>query len=260
MAGSEAYVSADYLRKTADIGKHIKQHSYDCLNIQQGDTVLDIGCGPGIDTVAMALLNPDACKFYGVDIDNGMLAEADEFAKQYDVSDRVTHQLADVCELPYEDNMFDAVRAERLFQVLPAFLQPHEIFKEILRVLKPQGRIVIIDTDWSSASVDFPDIELERRMLAFFSQHLRPNGLAGRQIYGWFKHHNIIKTSVDVFPLVQHDFTKTPFGDWLKTEAVSSGKVTAQQSDDWFQELSMLDKLGEFYSCVNMVMVSGSKR
>ena len=147
MLRSEGYVSADYLRKTADIGKHIKQRSYESLSIQQGDSVLDIGCGPGIDTVEMARLNGTGCKFHGVDIDGRMLLEADKFAKESGVEDRVTHHLGDVCELPFEDESFNAVRAERLFQVLPDFLQPHEIFKEIVRVLKPGGRMVVVDTD-----------------------------------------------------------------------------------------------------------------
>jgi len=252
--------SADHLTKVAETGKHIKQCSYDYLAIEAGNTVLDIGCGSGIDTVAMAKSGPQKCKFYGVDIDGEMLKEADALAKEYDVSEQVSHQLGDVCELPFENDMFDAVRVERLFQVLPVFLQPHEILKEILRVLKPGGRIVVIDTDWSSASVDFPNLELERRMMAFFTRYLRPNGIAGRQIYGWFKHCNIENVTTDIFPLVQHEFSSTPFGEWLKSESIRSGLISSEEANDWYQELSMLEKLGEFYSCVNMVMVSGQKR
>jgi ubiquinone/menaquinone biosynthesis C-methylase UbiE len=260
MAKSEGYVSADYLRKVADIGKHIKQRSYECLEIKAGDSVLDIGCGPGIDTVAMAKLNLEACKIYGVDIDADMLKEADALAKEHGVFDRVSHYQGDVCELPFEDSMFDGIRAERLFQVLPEFLQAHEIFKEILRVLKPGGRIVVIDTDWSSASVDYPSLELERRMMTFFTRYLRPNGIAGRQIYGWFKHCNIENVVTDVFPLVQHKFSQTPFGEWLKIESVKSGLISSEEANDWCQELAMLEKLGEFYSCVNIIMVAGQKK
>jgi len=260
MTESGTYISADYLTKVTDMGKHIKQRSYDCLAIEEGNKVLDIGCGSGIDTVALAKVNSKKCKFYGIDIDGEMLKEADALAEEYDVSEQTSHQLGDVCELPFEDSMFDGVRAERLFQVLPAFLQPHEILKEILRVLKPGGRIVVIDTDWSSASVDFPNLELERRMMAFFTRYLRSNGVAGRQIYGWFKHCNIENVTTNIFPLVQHEFSSTPFGEWLKAESVKSGIISNEEASDWFQELSMLEKLGEFYSCVNMVMVSGRKR
>ena len=242
------------------LGKYIKQKSYQCLKLEAGDKVLDIGCGSGIDTVSMASLHPQDCRFYGVDIDEVLLNQADELAKEKGVSDRISHQLADVCELPFEDEFFNCIRVEQLFQFLPSFLQPHEIFKEILRVLKPGGRLVVIDTDWSSASVDFPNIELERRMMLIFSRYLRANGIAGRQLYGLYKHNNLENVLTEVFPVEQYNFADTLFGKDLQNESVKSGLVSNEEADYWHQELSMLDKLGEFYSCVNIIMVSGHKK
>lgn len=259
MSEDQGYVTAEYLRNAAKRAQQIKQKTYEKLRIEAGWKVLDVGCGLGIDVVAMAQQSPENCKFYGVDIDSDMLDEAESLAEENQVEDKVTFHLADVTELPFEDNFFDAVRAERLLQVLPKFLLPHETFKELLRVLKPGGRIVITDTDWASASIDIPNMELERRLVGFFAQYMRPNGIAGRQLYGMFKHHNLRETVAQAVTLIEYDFSKTPYGNWLKQEASKAGFASEEELNYWHNELSMLSKLGEFYSSVNIITVSGTK-
>jgi ubiquinone/menaquinone biosynthesis C-methylase UbiE len=259
MSEAEGYVRAEYLRQSANMSKRIKQRSYEMMSIELPSHVLDIGCGSGIDTVAIAEQFGENCRVSGVDIDEDMLQQADALAEEKNLDAHVSHHLADVSELPFETDEFDAVRAEGLFQVLPKFFDPHEIFKEILRVLKPGGKLVLLDTDWASASVDIPNVELERRLMGFFSMYMRPNGLAGRQLYGFFKQHNIQNINIDVIPMFQNDFSKTPYGDGLKKESLKAGFISEEEALFWMQELSMLDKLGEFYSCVNVVMVSGVK-
>jgi ubiquinone/menaquinone biosynthesis C-methylase UbiE len=53
------YVTADYLKKVAERIRAFKQLSYEHMAIARGDTVLDLGCGPGMDTVQLAALVGD---------------------------------------------------------------------------------------------------------------------------------------------------------------------------------------------------------
>lgn len=121
MTKSAGYVSPEYLRKTAELAGKLKKRTYELMNISSGVKVLDLGCGPGVDTIALAQLVGETGKVYGIDVDENMIAEADEYAVKENVKSRVMHQLGDVGKLSYGNDFFDACRAERLFQVLPNF-------------------------------------------------------------------------------------------------------------------------------------------
>ena len=66
---------------------------------------------------------------------------------------------ANATELPFPDASFDASRSERMFQHLK---DPDAVFGEMVRVTKPGGRIVVLDPDWGTASIDTPGLEEDR--------------------------------------------------------------------------------------------------
>ncbi len=240
MTKSAGYVSADYLRKVATLGQQIKQRSYELMAVTPGDQLLDVGCGPGIDTVALGKLVGPTGRVVGIDIDEEMLQQADA--------------------LPFVDNLFDACHAERLFQVLPSNYNRHELFAEMLRVVRPGGRIVVADSDWATASVDYSDAALERRLMSFFASQLRPNGYAGRQLYAMYQQQSMADIQIEAFPLLQRDLTQSPFGSWLTSEALTAGIASAAELHDWSHELTTRHERGQFYWSVNLVVVAGIKR
>ena len=167
MAKSAGYVNGDYLQTAAERVKHLKHSSYQRMDIQHAFHVLDIGCGPGVDTVAMAKLVGKEGQVIGLDIDEEMLVKADVLAQKEGVQDIVEHRIGDVLQMPFPDDHFDAIRAERLFQVLPTPYDRPVVFREMVRVTEPDGSIVAADADWATASVDYEDNELERHLMAF---------------------------------------------------------------------------------------------
>ena len=130
----EAYVDATYLQETAEVLKHLKIHTYEWMEILPGDHVVDLGCGPGVDTIPIAKYVGKSGRVTGVDIDAEMIRKANEYAHQKDVSHFVTHRIADVASLPFISEEVDACRAERLFQVLPPSIGIQKVFPEMLRV------------------------------------------------------------------------------------------------------------------------------
>ncbi|MBN1780847.1 methyltransferase domain-containing protein [bacterium] len=259
MPKSAGYVNAEFLQKAAERVKHLKQRTYEWMDIKTGDHVLDVGCGPGMDTVALAaLVGPDG-KVTGLDIDEEMLVKADAFAKEQGVKGIVEHRYGDVIDMPFRENAFDSIRAERLFQVLPGPYDRPTVFQEMVRVTKPGGMIVLADTDWATASVNFENSELERRLMTFFALKMRPNGFAGRQFYQMFMQKHLSEVQIEHFPMVMTDLEETPFGEWLKQEAVLANIATEAEMDLWTRQLSELSKTGQFYSSANMVIVAGRK-
>ena len=100
------------------------------------DVVLDVAAGtgePGL-TIAAMLTNG---KVISTDLAEGMLEVARENAAKRGVKNFET-KVCDVCELPFDDNTFDAVSCRFGFMFFPDMLLAA---KELMRVLKPGGKI-----------------------------------------------------------------------------------------------------------------------
>lgn len=248
-------VDADYLKETARLLQDLKETSYTMMDLSAGSIVLDIGCGPGIDVFNISKIVGPTGKVVGLDIDSQMIAEAQ---KNYTATN-ITFTVGEAGAIPYPDNYFNAVRAERLFQVLPKEVDPNRIVTEIIRVTKKDGLILLIDTDWGSASLDYDDIGLTQRLLYFFATHCRPNGFSGRQFYRLLKSNGLSVNEIVVKPIITLDYRETPFGDWLIKEALTHNIASEMELANWNQQLIKKNTNQEFFSVVNMILVSGRK-
>lgn len=260
MSDFEKNITSEYLRNVAAQAQDVKQLSYALMNIGNCQRVLDVGCGPGIDTIPLAEQICENGKVYGVDNSEQMIREADAYARNEGVFDKTEHILANVLELPFADDYFDAVKAERLFQVLPTDIYPpKDVFLEISRTVRNNGQLVIADTDWGTASVDFPDIHLERKLTRFFADICRPNGYSARQLYAFFKQSGYKNIRVQVMPQIMYDIKQSPLGTWLTEEALNKDIINPDEAEKWMNILSEKTMHREMFAMVNMIVVSGSK-
>jgi ubiquinone/menaquinone biosynthesis C-methylase UbiE len=256
---NKEYVNATYLKKIAQDFKQIKNRSYELLQLQANSQVLDIGCGPATDTIPMAAYIGEEGRVIGIDSDPKMLEQASQEVKQQNITKNVLHIEGNADKLPFADGEFDRVHAERLFQVLPQS-KAKQVFAEMNRVLRSGGRIVLVDTDWASASVNFSDLELERRLVYFFASKLRPNGFSGRELLTMLVESNFYEITVDAMPFMSRDFSGTPFSEWLTREALKNAAATQLELYRWNRELTDKSLNGSFLFHVNMILVSGRKR
>jgi len=113
------------------------------------DSVLDIATGTG-DLAIKFASETTASKIVGLDLSEGMLSVAKKKIEGKDISEKLEFIKGDSEELPFEDNSFDAITVSfgiRNFENLEKGLS------EILRVLKPTGLFVILET---SVPTKFP--------------------------------------------------------------------------------------------------------
>ena len=110
MTQSKGYVDPQYLAAMAERLKQTKDRSYSLMHVQPGQRVLDVGCGPGTDTIPLAHLVGSTGEVVGVDTDADMIAQASLSAASAGVASWVTHQQADAMALPFATASFDACR------------------------------------------------------------------------------------------------------------------------------------------------------
>jgi ubiquinone/menaquinone biosynthesis C-methylase UbiE len=102
------------------------------------DTVLDVACGGGVVACGFA---PHVLHVTGIDMTPAMLDRAAEHAKALRLTN-VTWQQGDATRLPFPDAAFSIVLTRFSFH---HFLEPLAAFKEMVRVCRPGGRVVVCD-------------------------------------------------------------------------------------------------------------------
>jgi ubiquinone/menaquinone biosynthesis C-methylase UbiE len=138
------------------------------LDLKAGEDVLDIGSGPGLLACEMAADVGPGGSVHGVDPSDSMLAigRSRELAAG---SAPLTFTAGDACTLPFPDGSFDAAVATQVYEYvadMPAALA------EARRVLRPGGRLLILDTDWDSLVWHSSDRERMQRLLVVWDKHL----------------------------------------------------------------------------------------
>jgi arsenite methyltransferase len=109
--------------------------------IREGDAVLDIGCGGGVDTIVAAMMAGPTGKAKGIDSTPEMLQRAGRNLAKSGLTN-VTLQQASGESLPFPDASFDVVTSNGVFNLIP---DKQKALLEALRVLKPGGRLMIAD-------------------------------------------------------------------------------------------------------------------
>jgi ubiquinone/menaquinone biosynthesis C-methylase UbiE len=138
------------------------------LALEQGEKVLDIGSGVGLLAHEMAGEVGAAGSIDGIDPSESMLALARR-RRSADGAAEVRFVAGDACALPFADESFDAAVATQVYeyvQDMPAALG------EAFRVLRPGGRLLVLDTDWDSIVWHSRDPERTGRVLAAWDEHL----------------------------------------------------------------------------------------
>jgi arsenite methyltransferase len=199
----------------------------EALAVQAGEKVLDVGSGPGLLAAELA---DEGADVLGVDPSESMLA----MARAREIP-RAAFVPGDALSLPVADASFDAAVST---QVLEYVEDVAGALREAHRVLRPGGRLLVLDTDWDSIVWHTADLDRMRRVLAAWDAHLADPHLP-RRLPGLLRRAGFTLTRTAVLPILNHPYDPA-------TYSVGLIPVIAGFVDDaaWADELT---GLGEDY-------------
>ena len=199
----------DLLNKVLSVGvdKGWRKKMVAELKPLQPKTMLDIATGTADVAIACMKLQPD--HITGIDISALMLAEGQKKIEGLGIAQQITLQQADSESLPFADNSFDAITVAfgvRNFQNLDKGLS------EMLRVLKPNGKVVILEF---SQPEKFPI----KQFYNFYSKYILPT--IGQLVSKERAAYEYLPESVAAFPYGQAFVKIMNSNNFVNTKCVS---------------------------------------
>jgi ubiquinone/menaquinone biosynthesis C-methylase UbiE len=240
----------DYLLRLAatDEARAYKRLAISELGILGGDTVLDIGCGPGADLPAMAAAAGGGGRVIGLDSDVVALARAASHTQRLP---QVRLTRCDAHGLALSDGVIDRVHTDRVLQHLA---DPLAALCEVKRVLRPGGTAVFAEPDWDTLVIDYPDLALARAYTRFVADRVVRNGCIGRQLVALANHAGLVVQSVSPMTSVSRDAIAADkvLGLQRVTErAASAGYFTSEQARRWLDDLAN----GPFFASMTLFVL-----
>jgi len=225
------YLTADVVQQRRDVLR--------LLALTADEAVLDIGSGPGLLATDMAQAVGPTGRVCGIDLSDSMLTLARGRAMPAG-SAPVEYRHGGVDAVPYPDGCFDVAVST---QVLEYVADIPGALAQAWRVLRPGGRLLILDTDWDSIVWHSTDPDRMRRILLTWEQHLADPFLP-RTLGRHLRRAGFDVPPARVLPLLNIGYQATTFSGReipvIARFVVGRDGWTAADVDSWVEDLRSL--------------------
>ena len=236
--------------------REYKQHTYELLNLSNGTSVLEVGCGVGDDVVRMAELVSPNGRIVGVDASASMIERAT--ARDDLPSGLLEFRQCDAKALPFGDSAFDRCRIDRVLQHIS---EPTVSISEMVRALKPGGLIVAYDNDWGTFSINSGNVEVTRIVQDLWTSSFTSPWI-GRYLRPYFVQADLAE--VVIYPsnsiICEFDIADKVYNlRQTLRRAVGNNMISEEEGAAWISELVELTKGGGFTCALTAYIAVGRK-
>ncbi|MFX0062758.1 MAG: methyltransferase domain-containing protein [Candidatus Hermodarchaeota archaeon] len=241
------------------IRRKFMEEKFSLLDFSSVESVLEIGCGLGIDGVLIAKYLKSGSRYLGVDIDPSLVEQANTMFKKANLDSIARAETADATTMPLTPNSEDIVMINRVLEHLS---DPFLVVQRVFKVLKPGGHFLCIEPDWGTASFNHPDMELCVRMNNIPALYTLNWGTAGAKLREWFVKAGFSVEHMDSRSEIFLDFNLADMALGLHRTAefaVKLGKATQEEATKWIDGLKQMSKEEYFFGTVTAIVFIGQK-
>ena len=227
------------------------------LQLTGGAHVLDVGSGPGLLASELAAAVGREGRVCGVDISDAMVAMS---RRRCAALPWTEFRTGDANQLPYPDHSFDAAVSTQVFEYLadvPAALA------ELHRVVRPGGRVALLDTDYGSLIIHTEDAPRMARVLGAWDEHFAHASLP-RLLSRQLREAGFAVRHRAAIPMFNAEFQDNTYGKGLLAlmAAFAAGRngVSQGEAEAWFAEFPALSAEHKFFFSLNRYLFVADKR
>ena len=225
--------------------------------VRPGESGVDVGCGVGHLTCELAVEVGAGGRMTGVDASADMLASAAERLRAQGLADRVDLRPGDAIATGLPGGSADFVVSAQVYSYVPDVAAA---IAEAARVLRPGGRLAVLETDWDLCVYGSRDTALMRQIFdgrwRFEHSHLP------RELNRLFRDAGLQPTHAEAFPIVETAYHADSFGAGMlaigRNAAVRHG-VDRAAADAWVAEVLARAERGDYFFCLNRFIFVATK-
>ena len=253
---STKHYNISYLEDTSVVLKNIKEYSYDPFTSIENGTIIDLGCGTGLDVINMSKIINGEVKIIGIDHDPEILNKAK--ASIGDIQN-IDFILSEAYPIPFKDESISGIRSERLMQHLT---DAERVVTEMHRVLKSGQPLLIVETDWLSLAFYNEFVPIEKKIIRYLTEVKINNGMASRKLTSYLENCNFRNIKLEVFPFVLKSLKEANDYFWIELilkEILEKNYIDENEHYLFTNALRQADENNYFACSINVVVVSSIK-
>lgn len=235
-----------------------RQAVLNALKLRPGERVLDVGSGPGFLTAEMAVAVGASGRVSGIDISESMVAISERRCARLS---HVEFHTGTATQLPFSDSDFDAAVSLQVYEYLTDG-DVDTALEEVYRVLRPGGRVLILDTDGDSLVWHSTDPARMARVLAVWETHCAdfhlPPKLSRKLSQAGFRIQHR-----DVIPLFNPEYAPNTYShgliELIMKFASGTHDVTHEEVEAWAEDLRRHGAEGSYFFSLNRYLFLATK-
>ena len=229
------------------------------LNLRPGESVVDVGSGPGLLAAEMALDVGPTGRISGIDISETMLQMARSRCAKLTSAALVDFQVGDATKLPFPDETFNAAVSTQVYEYV---VDVDAAIREVRRVLRPGGRVLVVDTDWDSIVWHGADPALTATVLRAWGEHLVDPHLPGT-LTRRLRNDGLTVQVQEVHSVLNTAYDKDSYSHGLIGQITNfvPGRqgVTKERAEAWSEQLRRAGEVGNYFFSLNRYLFLAAK-
>jgi len=227
---------------TADVRAQ-REEALRLLALSPGEAAIDVGSGPGFLCESMADLVGARGQVLGIDASPDLV----ELARRRNRRGWLRYEHGDAVALAVDDQAFDVAVSS---QVLEYVADTDRGLREMHRVLKPGGRVLIVDTEWDAVVWRSAEPARMAKVLTAWEAHCTDSRLP-RTLAPRLRAAGLAVEGVSGFPIIDTTLAEENYSGGLIVSIVEflrkQGSVPPEELEAWRADLMALSAKGEYF-------------